>query len=67
MRIIDIANMVATYTGASVMPGSKIGHDPIASPNMGRIPGWLPTIELKDGLLSMIDEAKRRLLHEKKQ
>lgn len=65
VQIIDIANMVADVTGAVVVPGSKTGHDPIASPNRGRIPGWLPTVELRDGIKAMIEEAKSRITNEK--
>ena len=65
VRIIDIANMIAGLTGANVVPGSKTGHDPIASPNCGRVPGWLPTVELTDGLTKMVAEAKNRISNEK--
>ncbi len=59
VRIIDIARMIGEITGAEVVPGAKIGHDPVASPNCGRIPGWLPTIELRDGLSAMIRQAAK--------
>lgn len=61
VRIIDIANMIAKLTGAKVIPGEFKGHDPIPAQNMGRIPGWLPEVELKDGILEMIGEAKQVL------
>lgn len=60
VRIVDIAHMVADLTGARVLPGSKTGHDPIASPNCGRVPGWLPTVELRDGIRAMVEEAKNK-------
>lgn len=66
VRIIDIADMIAEYTGAKVFPGTKIGRDPIASPNRGRVPGWLPSIELREGVRSMIEEANLRLKNEKR-
>lgn len=65
VRIIDIAHMIAKETGADVIVGNTIGHDPIGSPNRGRIPGWLPTIELQDGISAMIKEAKIRLTNDK--
>jgi hypothetical protein len=34
---------------------------------MGRIPGWLPSVELKDGIKVMIDEAKKILKNDKKE
>lgn len=65
VRIIDIANMIAELTNAKVFPGSKKGHDPAASPNCGRIPGWLPSIELRAGIKTMVEDAKTRLKNEK--
>lgn len=65
VRIIDIANIIANETGAKVLPGDKIGHDPLAADNMGRVPGWLPSISLEEGLRTMVEEARGRLLHEK--
>ncbi len=64
VRIIDIAQMIADETGAQVSPGNKMGHDPIASPNRGRVPGWLPAIELRNGIHSMVEEAKNRIKNE---
>ncbi len=66
VRIIDIAEMIAALTGATVLPGTKKGHDPLPSDNMGRVPGWLPTIALENGIRAMVEEARGRLLHEKK-
>ena len=63
IRIIDIANMIAQMTGAKVFPGEKLGHDPVGSPNRGRIPGWLPTIEIRDGIDVMIKQAKDQILN----
>lgn len=61
VRIIDVADLIADLTGAVVVPGKKIGHNPIASPNCGRIPGWLPTVELRDGIVGMVEEARKSL------
>jgi nucleoside-diphosphate-sugar epimerase len=66
VRIIDIANLIADMTNAKVIPGTKKGHDPIASPNCGRVPGWLPSIELREGIAAMVNEAKLRVQHEKR-
>ncbi len=62
VQIIDIAEMIAKETGAQVIKGSKIGHNPIASPNRGRIPQWLPSVELHQGIQQMIREAKAIML-----
>ena len=58
VQIIDIAHLIANLTGAKVYPGQKTGHDPVGSPNRGRVPYWLPTVEIKDGIQSMVDQAK---------
>ncbi len=57
VRIIDVAKMIADFTGAKVAPGTKIGHNPVPAPNCGRVPGWLPTLELQEGIRMMIQEA----------
>lgn len=64
VKIIDIAQIISELTGAKLFPGQIKGHDPIASPNVGRVHGWLPQIELRDGLTRMISEAKD-LIHGK--
>ncbi len=67
VRIIDIAKIISDLTGAKLIPGIAKGHDPLASLNMGRIPGWLPSIELKDGINKMISQAKELLKNDKKE
>lgn len=64
VRILDVAAMIAEDTGATVIPGTTVGHDPIASPNRGRVPGWLPTVELREGIRAMIAEARVRIQNE---
>jgi nucleoside-diphosphate-sugar epimerase len=66
VRIIDIANMIGEITGAKVLPGDKIGHDPLPSLNMGRVPGWLPAFTLREGISLMIDEAKGKTNNDRK-
>jgi nucleoside-diphosphate-sugar epimerase len=65
VKIIDVARMIAKITDATVVPGAKIGHDPVPAQNMGRAPGWLPTISLEEGIRIMVEEAKRTLHHTK--
>ena len=55
IKIIDIANIIAKYTNAKVIPGEKKGSTPI-TPIKGRIPGWFPKIDLEIGIKKMIDE-----------
>lgn len=66
VRIIDIAKIICELTGAKLYPGKTKGHDPLPSLNMGRIPGWLPSIELKDGIQKMVEQARNQIKNEKK-
>ncbi len=65
-RIIDIAEIISKFTGAKIYPGTQKGHDPMEAVNMGRIPGWLPSMELKDGIKKMIDQAKNQIKNDRK-
>lgn len=65
VRIKDIAEIICDLTGAKLHLGSGTGHDPIASPNMGRIPGWLPAVSLKDGIRSMLKEAQKMIKNDR--
>ena len=66
VRVRDVAAIICDLTGAKLYPGERVGHDPIPAPNMGRIPGWLPQVELRDGIRKMIDEAKVMIRNEKR-
>lgn len=57
VQIIEVAQMLADITGAKIIPGMKEGQSPEAL-NKGRIPGWLPTITLYEGIKRMVQEAK---------
>jgi len=60
IKIIDIANMIAKTTGATVIPGEIIGSTPI-TPIKGKIIGWSPEVSLEDGLEKMINELKEKI------
>lgn len=66
VKIIDVAQIIADLTGAKLYPGKIKGHDPLPADNMGRIPGWLPSVELENGIRMMIDEAKSIIKNDKK-
>ncbi len=66
VRIVDIAKIIADITGSKLNLGDKMGHDPLPSVNMGRIPGWLPNVELREGIQEMVDQAREMLRNEKK-
>lgn len=55
IKVIDLANIIGELTGAKVIPGIKVGSTP-DTPIKGRIPGWLPKVELKEGLSRMIKD-----------
>jgi nucleoside-diphosphate-sugar epimerase len=60
VRVIDLANIIAAYTGAKVIPGERIGSTPI-TPIYGKLPHWNPEISLEEGLKKMVDECKNTL------
>jgi len=66
IRIRDIAELIAEETKATISYGSSKGHDPRPAANVGRIPGWLPSVEIREGILSMIQEARKRIRNEKR-
>lgn len=55
VSIKDMANLIGKLTGAKVIPGEKIGSTPI-TPIKGKIAGWIPKINLEEGLSKMIKE-----------
>lgn len=59
VKISDVAGIIGKLTGAKIIPGEKIGSTPI-TPIKGKIPGWLPEVELADGLKRMVDDFKKK-------
>jgi len=49
VTIRQVADVIASITGAEVIPGERIGSTP-NTPMQGRIPGWLPEVSLEEGL-----------------
>ena len=66
VQILDIAQLIAGMTGAKVYTGERVGHDPVGSPNRGRVPRWLPSVEIKDGIQTMVNQAKSILSNGRK-
>ena len=58
VKIREIAEIIASYTGAKVIPGNKIGNTPL-TPIHGKLKGWSPRVKLEEGLKKMIDETTR--------
>lgn len=60
VRVRDVAQIISEETGALVIPGEKPGTTPI-TPMRGRIPGWLPEVDLRQGLSRMIENLRSGL------
>lgn len=57
ISVRSVAQIVADETGAELVLGAKSGRTPY-TPIRGRVPGWLPQVDLRDGLRRMIVELK---------
>ena len=55
--IREVAELIISQTGAKCLPGKRIGRIQEAT-NIGRLPGWLPKIDIKEGINRMILQAK---------
>lgn len=60
VQVKEIAEIICNLTGAKCIPGKRAGNFPQAL-NKGRLPGWLPTITLQEGIKKMVRQAKRML------
>ncbi len=61
VSVFEMAQVIADYTGAKIIPGERIGNTPM-TPMMGKIPGWLPEVKLHEGLRRTVDEARKLFL-----
>lgn len=57
--VLRVAQIIAEAADADVMPGRRKDSTPF-TPMRGRIPGWLPEVDLVDGLARIIDELRIR-------
>ncbi len=53
VRVMDVAQTIAEETGAVIVAGKKAGVTPL-TPMKGRVPGWFPEVDLRQGLRRMI-------------
>jgi nucleoside-diphosphate-sugar epimerase len=53
VSVRQVAEIIAHATGARVVPGERRGTTPI-TPMRGRVPGWIPQMDLQAGLQSMV-------------
>jgi nucleoside-diphosphate-sugar epimerase len=67
IRVLDVARIISEITDAKLLPGKTKGNDPLPAQNMGRVPGWLPTIEFREGLERMVEEAEERINNGKRE
>jgi nucleoside-diphosphate-sugar epimerase len=58
-RVFDVAKVIGELTGATVVPGEKVGSTPI-TPNLAPIPGWEASVSLCEGLPRMVEDFRRR-------
>ena len=57
VKIVDVARMIGEITGAEVIPGERVGSTPL-TPISGKIPGWNPKVNLREGIERMIGDIK---------
>lgn len=57
ISILDVAKKIAEKLNAEVIVGKEKGKTPI-TPLVGKIPSWLPQVDIDTGLSRMIDELK---------
>jgi nucleoside-diphosphate-sugar epimerase len=60
VQVIEVARIVSDLSGAKIVMGKKRGSSPEAL-NKGRLPGWLPTITLREGITRMVIKAQELL------
>ncbi len=60
VSVLDVARIIAEETGATIVAGEKIGVTPL-TPMKGRVPGWLPEVDLRQGLCRMIADLRSSL------
>lgn len=58
VQIKYVAEIICKLTGSTFSFGKKSGHSTFST-NMGRLPGWLPSVTLKEGIRRMIIQAKK--------
>ena len=49
VSVRTVADTIATLTGATVIPGDRLGSTPI-TPMRGKVKGWEPSVSLRHGL-----------------
>lgn len=62
VRVLDVANIIAGYTGAKVIPGERVGYTPL-TPMKGKIPDWYPRVTLSNGLRRLVTICESKFLH----
>jgi hypothetical protein len=54
VTVLEVSKIISDYTGAKIVPGDRRGSNP-ATPIQGKIPGWMPEVQLCDGLKRVVD------------
>lgn len=58
VEVREMADIIAKHTGAKVTPGTKVGSTPL-TPISGKIHDWNTEVSLEEGLVRMINDAKK--------
>lgn len=57
VQIKEVAEIICDLTKAKLIPGKNIGRTTPA-PNKGRLPEWLPSVTLEEGIKRMVNQAE---------
>ncbi len=57
VQIKEVAEIICDLTKVKLIPGKKRGHTTPA-PNRGRLPGWLPSVTLEEGIKRMVNQSE---------
>ena len=57
VTVRQVAEIIAKECKVKIIPGKKKGESPPAT-SQGKLPGWLPQISLKAGVINMIKDAR---------
>jgi len=58
VKIIDVANIISSLTGAKVTAGDKVGRTPDTRIH-DKIPNWDIAVSLEEGLKKMVEAARK--------
>ena len=57
ISVMDVAKIISKLTGCEIIPGRKGGSTPI-TPIRGKVPNWMPKVDIETGIKNMLDNFK---------